>query len=96
MAWQPIESAPKDGTPVLLTGLDYGKGPGRHFLIGKWHRRMWREIFRDDPLPWSRPLKNWKVDGEEILSPGFVYITHWMPIPAPPSPRTAGEGEKHG
>ena len=38
--WQPIETAPKDGTPVLL----YRPMWSIHYVIGRWNERLrqWR------------------------------------------------------
>ena len=74
--WQPIETAPKDGTiiDVWLGDADAGErsfycAPGScrsanwHWLEGKW-----------------RPFA-----GASVLVT-FVQPTHWQPLPAPPSP----------
>lgn len=47
--WQPIETAPKCGKGVLVTGLEYGRGPGRwqqvaHYVDGTW-------LVMSDPPP---------------------------------------------
>lgn len=70
-AWQPIESAPKDGTPVLVAWRD-GRGPSI----------MWRNAsglypaFRDGSADsYGTPHQY----GEE-------YFTHWMPLPDSPRP----------
>ena len=34
--WRDIETAPKDGTVILASGLDYGKGPSRHYSVVEW------------------------------------------------------------
>lgn len=71
--WRPIESAPRDGTMVLLFFTAWGsRGPdGRdnppdskgHTYIGRWDGSDW-------------------TDGEA----GFYgrECTHWRPLPAPP------------
>lgn len=69
--WQPIETAPKDGTAVLLysprmPGLD----------IGRWYDE--RGPSSDDP---GHP------DGwfGFIFTPWGTEPTHWMPLPASPA-----------
>jgi hypothetical protein len=77
--WQPIETAPKDGTAVLGFGIhdrspdDAQRGvlPGDHWWsIMLWD--IWRQpnrwVFaKDGTLTWSEP-------------------THWMPLPEGPTP----------
>lgn len=70
--WKPIESAPKDGTRILLYatlrgsslgGCDRGKNYGEWIVLGAWEVEygMW-----------------W--DGSQCT----VHPTHWMPLPAAP------------
>lgn len=84
--WQPIESAPKDGTEILL-----GKDIASVWIVrnGRWVN--WRDWC---PAP-TEPGE--QVDGwwcyrnsvaQEMLE-GIYEPTHWMPLPEPPS-----EGEK--
>lgn len=69
MSWQPIETAPKDGTYVLLLGdSGYTTTPYR-VAVGCWiegYRDFWinhsNDAFTDDGEP----------------------PTHWMPLPDPP------------
>lgn len=70
--WQPIETAPKDGT----------------FLIGGWtgdghkHPMIWSvdSAWRDGD--------GFSVDvspeSGETMRPTIDHITHWMPLPQPP------------
>ena len=66
--WRDIESAPKDGTAILASGLDHGKGPSRHYSVVEWMdfgcESGWYPDKDADP---------------------HIYLTHWMPLPAPPS-----------
>lgn len=63
MKWQPIETAPKDGTRVLLGGTFYGDA---------WE--MMTGFYQDGI--------GLKTDG----AAGDWIVTHWMPLPAPPTP----------
>ena len=70
MEWQPIETAPKDGTLVDLWVIDTSDGSGRretdaYFANGKW---------------WSTRDTN----AGEPVEQGRITATHWMPLPAPP------------
>ena len=67
--WQPIETAPKDGTPILAWPCGDGWG-GKFPYVVQWvppnehHDGLWRE-----------------AAGEQYddFDP-----THWMPLPEPP------------
>lgn len=68
--WQPIETAPKDGTLLLLwerDGSKYNAAFGDVFC-GRW----------DDALLIDR-VGHW-IDGRFTRNP-----THWLPLPPPPS-----------
>ena len=79
MNWQPIETAPRDGTKILLAHSDV-------IDVGFWHVR---EQFRYEPYDRDghdlyrriadAPYELWDWNG-----PGCP--THWMPIPDPPGP----------
>lgn len=70
--WQPIETAPKDGTKILLT-----PGEVETVTIGSFERPHlvgetgWRSIERDSDA--------WGCTYRMDIKP-----THWMPIPDPP------------
>lgn len=75
MSWQPIETAPKDGTEVLLWFAQFETR-----RIGAW--MPWGDS--SYPFLWQdchggnlhRP---WKYEDEN-----YDYPTHWHPLPEPP------------
>lgn len=77
MDWQPIETAPKDGTYILLGGCKHGPavrigywGPGRYDHRRREYERGWA----DGPAYGFNP-------------------THWMPLPPAPTNRSEGGGD---
>lgn len=77
--WQPIETAPKDGTHILARNDDYGARETywefyaegsqafRWFKEGKGPSGAWS---------WSEPKNNWAFSWKP---------THWMPLPEQPT-----------
>jgi hypothetical protein len=74
MEWQPIETAPKDGT-IIDVWAKYGDGgeryPNAEFIRGEW--RVWGIDGFESP-------GYVKIDGT---------ATHWMPVPGPPAKPTS-------
>lgn len=79
--WQPIETAPKDGTAVLVTGGTYGCDdiscefhhlPFKEVAVARWDKvdRMW-----------------WFCFGGAF----YANPTCWMPLPDPPIAKGAKE-----
>lgn len=68
--WRPIESAPKDGSYVLLVNMN-AKPNFRCLYIGAYRFGLDRE-------PWS-PEKQWRDYAGKYATP-----THWQPLPEPP------------
>jgi hypothetical protein len=72
MDWKPIETAPKDGTWVLLCKPDNGKRNQCRVREGKF-------IYNDDDDPcWRVNFGFWPFDRP----------THWMLMPKPPEENT--------
>lgn len=71
MEWQPIETAPKDGTELILFD--------EMVCIGSW-RNDWN--FQDEPKQWfDNTFDDYSCGyGSTPLKP-----THWMPLPEPPT-----------
>jgi hypothetical protein len=70
MKWQSIETAPKDGTSVLVYGFWEGELHGQDD-----ERDVWKAHF---------VLDEWFVDGGEFYSQHVIDPTHWMPLPEEP------------
>lgn len=76
--WQPIETAPKDGTRILICNA---RCPEDEIEITEWfviprehYEHVEGDLYRkvsDDPY------EAWNGNGHRA--------THWMPLPAPPT-----------
>ena len=55
--WQPIETAPKDGTEVLVTAFKYNKPPARFVSIAQFSEdgNCWQD---QEPMP-VHPPTHW-------------------------------------
>ena len=83
MKWQPIETAPKDGTRLMLWRGSTSFGKWNDMVVAQWFDGAWRwPDMRDNPSthgPWS----------DEELWDGYEdnkSFTHWMPLPEAPTP----------
>ena len=72
MEWQPIETAPKDGTQVLLWCPDF-KNP---LKVGEY---IESEMYRNGDLVSER--KYWSIGSMIFDDP---QPTYWMTLPSPP------------
>lgn len=79
VGWQPIETAPKDGTRVEFQNTENGRRD-----VGYWESWSHKNADFRDLLPDF--AKDW--DGEWCTDFGEGDMTHWRPIPQPP---TSGE-----
>lgn len=67
--WKPIETAPKDGRPIILGGPGVS---GEGFWMG-------------DPDRNYRELTGWFYSDDDVLTARPTNPTHWMPLPEPPN-----------
>lgn len=92
MNWQPIDTAPKDGTPVLIfePNAGFAGSPREPYMATAALRPGEFEYSRTDPrLQWYddrrfavgywRPWGGWGNRNSAFVEP-----THWMPLPEPP------------
>lgn len=74
MNWQPIESAPKDGTYILVSNPAAGGSWVAHWfpvaVSGYKFDQPWRSVM----------LNHWHIPEKTR----YVPPTHWMPLPPPP------------
>lgn len=77
MNWQPIDTAPKDGTEILGWGECAGEINGPHGVPCK-ALIEWRGGRTD----WAG--YEWSVNGGDHYST-WMKPTHWFPLPPPPS-----------
>ena len=74
--WQPISTAPKDGTPILVFPGLLG-----HPIVAAWERPA-KHPPRGRVGNWSDNFGFWRV---VLTNKATPYIpTHWMPLPPPP------------
>lgn len=72
--WRKIETAPKDGTRVILYFAH------KDICIGG----SYEEIDESDFESGERKWKDWIVDDELFFEEPVNEPTHWMPLPKPP------------
>jgi len=90
--WQPIETAPKDGTKIMLFGrwkpYEQLSGGGPCYLLVSWSTVMsdgtGHQWMTDNLKGLGETLfPNLRQGGAETYN---VDWTHWQPLPAPPNP----------
>lgn len=73
MNWQPIETAPKDGTEIIAMYM--------HIDTQIVHNAFWLEDEEGKDTGW------WSYDKSEVSRvqlDDYWTPTHWMPLPPPP------------
>jgi hypothetical protein len=86
MKWQPIETAPRDGSAILLW---LKSAPDRNYIvmgicdnhaIGFWQYDRWQSIEVEDAGSMGGEMTGWMSDWCSLdLNP-----SHWMPLPTAP------------
>jgi len=71
--WQPIETAPKDGEPILVWAPNWGAHGGH--VVARWWVRSSGWI-----------VDEWDRDPPGYVDATTLDPAHWMPLPAPPEP----------
>lgn len=95
MKWQPIETAPKDGTLVLLH-VDFSGRQHRLHDAVDWAVTTGQNCCDNTGEDvWEVVGWDWSFDAfeTEFIEPGSA-VTHWMPLPPPPkrAPPRSGFG----
>jgi hypothetical protein len=76
--WQPIETAPKDGTAILVYGADPCVYADDYGCRAPYFVAYWDNSDTDEPI--------WRYASYDGGYYGACYKpTHWMPLPDPPS-----------
>jgi len=83
MEWMTIDSAPRDGTLVLL--MFSNSDP----KTGKWREGCGFIRWDKNGLP-IMPEGSW--ESEAGVGYGLLNATYWQPLPNPPKPVTSAQG----
>ena len=81
MTWQPIETAPKDGSAILLYANCKGwEDCGMSRVVG-WFDQYWWSAYGP---AFGEPVANPTYGRRNPQRIGSCNPTHWMPLPEPP------------
>lgn len=82
MNWQPIETAPRDGTAVLVMRNNWAGCPGGVASECNGHNTYVAEFWGDGS---GSTVGRWVCYMDAVYDPPCpVEPTHWMPLPKPP------------
>src|SRR5215218_2122424 len=100
--WQPIETAPKDGTPVLVTVMDTLQLWGYEWLQAVFGHNVTIAAWLGTPgdameVGWVTVATALALisGARESFRNSRVVPTHWMPLPEPPT-TTAAAASRDG
>jgi hypothetical protein len=84
--WQPIETAPKDGTYIIAFEPDEDRAWKPNIAIVQWHLPTSQHFEPDDEDPdLYRKIIKPVGSGFWVGGPWSPWhATHWMPLPEPP------------
>lgn len=77
--WQPIETAPKDGTWVLVFSVSFGVLP----CAARWEQSIEGWVNVEDEIR-LRDADSLEEDDKTADRCREWPLTHWMPLPEPP------------
>lgn len=80
MDWRPIETAPKDGTPILGTVAGYA------YALQRCGVYYWEGGTQEVPSGAWIVKPGWMHQSDDDDDDRATWLTHWMPLPAPPAP----------
>lgn len=78
--WQPIETAPRDNTMLLLLKFTNEEDYDGQISVGLWTNRYGGTVANDDEI-WA----DWCVGLDDEGAWTELRPTHWMPLPMPPA-----------
>jgi len=84
-SWQPIETAPKDGTQILL----YVPVLKRPVRSGHYYQS---ELYKHGKL--ESKSEGWTIYGDYFVTIDRTPPTHWMALPLPPNDIAQPRGPK--
>ena len=88
--WQPIETAPKDGTYILAVCESQGTTSERLAVIRWYTAKYFRRVNKAKRSDWDWDNYEDGWWGEDGLF-GPYHPSHWMPVPSLPTPTQRAE-----